>query len=104
MGLGARDGGRQTELIGQGWTESGKVCGCCKLADDLCDLGDQVSKTWVARLAGLASISAQISCKRRPGRYGGKPAVVASNALDRQFEVDVPGKVCLTVMLRVICR
>ncbi len=104
MSLRARDDVRQTELIGQAWTESGKVCGCRKLADDLCDLGDQVSKTWVARLAGLASIAAQIGCKRRPGRYGGKPAVVAYNALDRQFEFNVPDKVCLTVMLRVICR
>jgi putative transposase len=34
--------------------------------------------------------------KRRPGRYGGKPAVVTSNTLDRQFEVDAPDKVWVT--------
>jgi putative transposase len=44
----------------------------------------------------LAGISAQIRYKRRPGRYGGKPAVVADNTLDRQFEVDAPDKVWVT--------
>ncbi len=30
---------------------------------------------------------------QRVGRYGGKPAVVASNTLDWQFEVTAPDKV-----------
>jgi putative transposase len=30
------------------------------------------------------------------GRYGGKPAIVADNTLDRQFEVDVPVRVWVT--------
>ncbi|MFT6526336.1 MAG: putative transposase [Celeribacter sp.] len=30
------------------------------------------------------------------GRYGGKPAIVADNTLDRQFEVDVPDRVWVT--------
>ena len=50
----------------------------------------------MARFASLAGISAQIGYKRRPGRYGGKPAVVADNTLDRQFEVDAPDKVWVT--------
>lgn len=50
----------------------------------------------VARLAGLAGIAAPVSYKRRPGRYGGNPAVVVSNTLDRQFEVDAPDKVWVT--------
>ncbi len=41
------------------------------------------------RLASLAGITAQIGYKLHPGRYGGKPAVVANNTLDRQFEVDM---------------
>ena len=40
--------------------------------------------------------AAQIGYKRRPGRYGGKPAVVADNTLDRQFEVDTPDRVWVT--------
>ena len=92
----AHDDVRQTELIRQAWFDSGKVYGYRKLADDLRDQGEQVSGNRVARLAGLAGIAAQIGYKRRPGRYGGKPAAVASNALDRQFEVDAPDKVWVT--------
>jgi putative transposase len=89
----ALEDARQTELIRQAWSDSGKVYGYRKLADDLRDLGEQVSENRVARLASLAGILAQVGYKRRPGRYGGKPAVVASNALDRQFEVDAPDRV-----------
>lgn len=51
----------------QAWSESGKVYGYRKLADDLRDQGEQVSGNRVARLAGLAGIAAQIGYKRRPG-------------------------------------
>lgn len=87
---------RQTELIRQAWSESGKTYGYRKLADDLRDQGEQISENRVARLASLAGILAQVGYKRRPRRYGGKPAVVASNTLDRQFEVDAPDKVWVT--------
>ena len=50
----------------------------------------------MARLANIAGIAAQIGYKRRPGRYGGKPAVVADNTLDRQFEVAAPDRVWVT--------
>lgn len=96
LSLRARDDVRQTELIRQAWSESGKVYGYRKLADDLRDQGEQVSENRVARLAGLAGIMAQVGYKRRPGRHGGKPAVVASNILDRQFEVDAPDRVWVT--------
>lgn len=92
----AQDDARQTELIRQAWCDSGKVYGYRKLADDLRDQGEQVSENRVARLAGIAGIMAQVGYKRRPGRYGGEPAVVASNTLDRQFEVDTPDKVWVT--------
>ena len=87
---------RQTELIQQAWTDSGKVYGYRKLADDLYDAGETCSVNHVARLASLAGIAAQIGYKRRPGRYGGKPSVVADNILDRQFEVDAPDRVWVT--------
>ena len=54
------------------------------------------SENRVARLASLAGIAAQIGYKRRPGRYGGKPAVVADNTLDRQLEVHMPDRVWVT--------
>jgi putative transposase len=92
----AKDDARQTELIRRAWSDSGKVYGYRKLADDLRDQGEQVSEHRVARLAGLAGNAAHVGCKRRPGRYGGRPAVVASNTLDRQFEVDAPDRVWVT--------
>jgi len=92
----AQDDVRQTELIRQAWTDSGKVYGYRKLTDDLRDQGEQVSENRVARLASLAGISAQIGYRRRPGRYGGKPAAVADNTLDRQFEVGAPDRVWVT--------
>ncbi len=96
LSLRAQDDARQTALIRQAWSDSGKVYGYRKLADDLRDQGEQVSENRVARLASLAGIAARIGYKRRPGRYGGKPAVVATNTLDRQFGVDAPDKVWVT--------
>jgi putative transposase len=92
----AQDDARQTELIRQAWSDSGKVYGYRKLADDLRDQGEQVCENRVARLASLAGILAEVGYKRRPGRYGGKPAVVASNTLDRQFEINAPDRVWVT--------
>ena len=74
---------RQTELIQQAWTDSSKVYGYRKLHDDLLDQGETCSENRFARVASLAGIAAQIGYKRRPSRYGGKPAVVANNTLDR---------------------
>jgi len=92
----ALEDARQTELIHQAWTDSGKVYGYRKLTDDLRDAGETCSENRVARLTSLAGITAQIGYKRRPGRYGGKPAVVADNTLDRQFEIDAPDTVWVT--------
>ena len=66
------------------------------MADDLRNAGETCSEDCEARLASLAGISAQIGYRRRPGRYGGKPAVVADNTLDRQFEVDASDTVWVT--------
>jgi putative transposase len=75
----AQQDARQTELIRQAWADSGKVYGYRKFTDDLRDQGEQISENRVARLASLAGITAQVSLRRRPGRYGGKPAMVADN-------------------------
>ena len=84
------------EVIQQVWDDSGKAYGYRKLTDGLRDAGETCSENRVARLASIAGIAAQIGCKRRPGRYGSKPAVVADNRLDRQFEVDAPDGVWVT--------
>lgn len=44
-------------------------------------------------MASLAGIAAQVGYKRRPGRYGGKPAVVAENRLEQNFEVSAPDQI-----------
>ncbi len=50
----------------------------------------------VARLTRLTGIKAQICYKRRPGIYGGRPAVAIENTLDRQFDVSAPDKALAT--------
>lgn len=92
----AQEDARQIDLIQQAWIDSGKVYGYRKLTDDLRDQGETCSENRVARLASIAGIRAQIGYKRRPGRYGGKPAVVADNTLDRQFKVNAPDTVWVT--------
>lgn len=92
----AQEDRRQTTLIRQSWEESGKVYGYRKLHDDLRDQGECCSLNRVARLSKLAGIKAQIGYKRRPGRYGGKPAVVAENQLAQNFDVGTPDQVWVT--------
>jgi len=92
----AREDRRQTELLQNAWTESGKVYGCRKLHDDLVEQGESICPNRVARLAQLAGIKAQIGHERRTGRYGGKQLVVVDNTLDRQFDVEAPDKVWVT--------
>ncbi len=92
----AQEDGRQTELIRQAWADSGKVYGYRKLTDDLRDQGELISENLVARLASLAGITAQVGYKRRPGRYGGKPAVVAENRLEQRFDASQPDQVWVT--------
>ncbi len=50
----------------------------------------------VARLASLAGIAAQFGDKRRPGRYGGKPAIVAESRLEQRFEASAPDQARVT--------
>ena len=76
LSLRAQKDARQTELIRQAWTDSGKVYGYRKLTDSLRDAGERFYENRVARLVNIAGFAAQIGCKRRPGRHGGKPTVV----------------------------
>lgn len=92
----AQEDARQTDMIQKAWADSGKVYGYRKQHDDLRDAGETCSENRVARLASLAGIAAQIGYKRGPGRYGGKPAVLADNTLNRQFEVNMPDRVWVT--------
>lgn len=92
----AREDRRQSSLMKSAWEESGQVYGYRKLHSDLCDLGEAISLNRAERLARIAGIKAQIGYKRRPGKYGGKPAIVADNHLARQFERDTPDHAWVT--------
>lgn len=92
----AREDRRQTGLIKQSWLESGCVYGYRKIYDDLRDLGETCGKNRVYRLMRLAEIKAEVGYAKRRGHYGGKPAVVAPNTLDRQFDRDGPNQVWVT--------
>jgi len=92
----AKEDRRQTGLVKQSWLESGCVYGYRKIHDDLRELGESCGKNRVHRLMRLAGIKAQIGYSKRRGHYGGKPAVVAPNTLDRQFDPDVPNRAWVT--------
>jgi putative transposase len=87
---------RQTLLLKKAWDDSGEVYGYRKLHDDLCDLGEDISPNRALRLARLAGIRARIGYKKKPGSYGGSPAVVAGNTLNREFDVDAPDQFRVT--------
>jgi putative transposase len=50
----------------------------------------------VARLAHHAGIKAKVGYKKKPGSYGGKPAVVATNQLEQSFDALAPDQVWMT--------
>ena len=83
----SEDDNRLTGLIEQSWLESGCLYGYRKIHDDLRNLGKSCCPNRVARLARLSGIKAQIGYKRKPGFYGDKPAVVATNQLGQSFNV-----------------
>lgn len=59
-------------------------------------MGKDISPNRVWRLARLAGIRAQIGYKKKPGSYGGSPAVLADNTLNREFDVDAPDQFWVT--------
>ena len=83
-------------LIKHSWLESGCVYGYRKVTSDLKDLGERCSKNRVARLMKQETLSAQVGYRRRKGHYHGKPAVVAPNHLNQQFDVAAPNQVWVT--------
>lgn len=92
----AQEDRRLTGLIKQSWLESGCVYGYRKLHADLRSLGEGPCLNKVARLAREASIKAQIGYKRKPGSYGGRPAIVADNKLGQFFDTLAPNRIWVT--------
>ena len=85
-----------TSLIKQSWLESGCVYGYRKVHHDLLDLGENCAKNTVAKLMQVEGLHAQVGYKRRPGKHGSKPSIVAANQLEQFFDVDVPDRAWVT--------
>ena len=79
-------------LIKQSWLESGCVYGYRNITLDLKDLGEHCSQNRVYRLMRCEGIRAQRGYKRHRGYYGGKPAHVAPNHLNRDFQASSPNE------------
>ena len=94
--LRTREDRRLLGSIKQAWLESGGVYGYRKIYDDLQELGERCGKHRVARLMRREGLRAQVGYRRRPGHYGWRPAVVAPNHLQRQFEVSEPNRAWVT--------
>jgi len=89
------DDERVLGLVKQSWLESGCVYGYRKITLDLRDIGETCGKHRVYRLMKQAHIRAQVGYSRRVGKYG-KPAVVAANELNQNFDVAAPNQVWVT--------
>lgn len=91
----AREHRRLLGLIKQSWLESGGVYGYRKITADLRDLGETCGKHLVYRLMRTEGLKSQTGYHRRQGGYG-KPAVIAPNHLQQQFNVAAPNCVWVT--------
>ncbi len=91
-----KDDARVLGLIKQYWLESGSVYGYRKITRDLRDTGESCGKHRTARLMRREGLCAQVGYRRRPGVRGGKPAVVATNQLARQFDPEVANQAWVT--------
>ncbi len=81
---------RLTGLIKQSWLESGGVYGYRKVTEDLRELGESCGKHRVYRLMRSEQLRSQTGYRRRTGHRGGRPAVIAPNHVQQQFDVAEP--------------
>lgn len=96
LGPQARRRRRLTGLIKQSWIESGCVYGYRKVHHDLLSLGETCAGNTVARLMRVEGLRAQVGYKRRPGKHGSKPSIIAANQLEQKFDVNAPDQVWVT--------
>ena len=87
---------RLTGLIKQSWLQSGCVYGYRKVHHDLLDMGVACAPNTIAKLMQKCGLRAQVGYKRRSGKYGTKPSIVAANQLAQNFNVAAPDTVWVT--------
>ena len=90
-----KDDERLLGLIKQYWIESGCVYGYRKIHLDLREHGETCGPNRVARLMKQAGLKAQVGYKK-PRYKGGKPAIIAKNHLNQDFDVQEPNQVWVT--------
>ena len=86
----------QVSRVAEHLLESGCVYGYRKIHHDMLSLGEPCAANTVAKLMHSEGLRAQVGYKRRPVKYGTKPAIVAANQLQRDFNVDAPNTVWVT--------
>lgn len=67
-----------------------------KIHHDLLDMGVSCAQNTVARLMQKCGLKAQVGYKRRSGKYGTKPWIVAANQLKQNFDIATPDSVWVT--------
>jgi putative transposase len=83
------------DFIKQFWIESGTVYGYRKIYDDMQSAGEGCGVNRVYRLMRAEGLQSQRGYKRR-NYYGGKPANVADNILERDFGAEKPNQTWVT--------
>lgn len=90
-----RDDERLLGLIKQFWLESGCVYGYRKIHQDLREFGETCGDNRVARLMKQAGLKAQVGYKK-PRYKGGRPAILADNHLNQEFDTQAPNQAWVT--------
>lgn len=90
-----RDNRRLLKLIRESHVASGCVYGAPRIFLDLREAGETCGKNRVARLMKLNNIKA-IRGYKAPRVTRGRPSIIASNKLNREFTVHSPNQVWLT--------
>lgn len=90
-----KDDERLLGLIKQYWIESGCVYGNRKIHLDLREHGETCGPNRVARLMKQAGLRSQVGYKK-PRVKGGKPAILAENHLNQNFDVEKPNQAWVT--------
>jgi len=83
-------------LVKQSWLESGCVYGYRKIHGDLREWGEDCGHNRVARLMRREGIRAQVGYRRPRHKGMGKVAVLATNRLNREFNVCGPNQAWVT--------
>ena len=86
---------RLVELIRDSYEASGRIYGAPRVFLDLREVGERCGHNRVARLMRLNNIRA-IRGYKRPRHVVGRPALVASNRLERAFTVEHPDRAWVT--------